>query len=54
MKAVLTTPNHRITVEPVNGQDKETLLKKVRQIACKRNMIKGLIEIDGEYFAVVV
>jgi len=54
MKAILTTHNHRVTVEPTEGQDKETLLKKVRQIARKRNMTKGLIEIDGEYFAIVV
>ncbi len=46
MKAIFHTKQHRVIVEPLEGQSKEQLRKKVAQIMRKRN-IKAKIEIHG-------
>ena len=47
MTATLTTKNYVVRVEPMNGQDLETLVKKVKQIYSKRSLQNGIIEVIG-------
>ena len=45
MKAKLTTKNHTVWVEPVEGQSLEELVKKVKQIYTKRGLTNGIVTV---------
>ncbi len=47
MKATLTTKEYVVHIEPLKGQNMETLIKKVKQIYRKRDMVNGIIEVIG-------